>query len=135
MILYLVLIWLAVFYIFLIVNKSHVQSQTNNELILLTSVVCVSKDWYVLFFCPKMMKNMLIQHTGWYFPSPQRSRLSVYLETAPKTNNSNHIIETENVLIVISLAISHFWKNYHDHDLQGKERCQPVQQCDSLTFC
>lgn len=52
-----------VFY-FLIVNKPHVQRQTNNEVILLISFVCVSKARYVLFLCaidlqccPKTIKN------------------------------------------------------------------------------
>ena len=53
----------AIFYIFLIVNKSHVQSQTNNGLILLTSVR-VTKAWYIFYssdFCRLLLlyKNYL----------------------------------------------------------------------------
>lgn len=62
------MIWLAIFYIFLMVSKSHVQSQTNNEVIYL-QVLCVfiPSLIYIVFLCavdlsccPKTIKNTLL---------------------------------------------------------------------------
>lgn len=39
------------FSIFLTVNKSHRKTKPNNELIPITSIVCVSKHWYTLLHC------------------------------------------------------------------------------------
>lgn len=95
-------------YIFLqyIVNKSHVHSNTNNELILLTALFMFSQsiyiksdiiyNIYVAFLCaierscPK--KHIKDPHwcTGWHVPSPQRHK-GYRLETAPSTNNNHYV--------------------------------------------
>ena len=40
-----------IFYIIVIANKSGEKNETNKELILLTSFVCVPKAWYIIFLC------------------------------------------------------------------------------------
>lgn len=44
-------IWLVIFCRCLSVNILHVQSQTNNEIIPLKSIVWVSRAWYVVLLC------------------------------------------------------------------------------------
>ena len=41
------------FYILFIANKSQMQSQTNNELILLISIVCVQSLIHLIPLCPR----------------------------------------------------------------------------------
>ena len=64
--------WLRFLYFWKkIVIKSLVQSQTNDELILLISIACLSKDWYTLFLCvidlyccSKSIENISMSHTA-----------------------------------------------------------------------
>lgn len=42
-------VWPVIYNTFLIVIKFHVESQTNNELIVLQVFMYVSKVWYILF--------------------------------------------------------------------------------------
>lgn len=45
---------LIIFYIFLIANKCHEKTKTNNELNLLTSIASVAKAWYSVSMCHRV---------------------------------------------------------------------------------
>lgn len=54
-----------IFHIFIIIDKTHQKSQIHSKMILLTSIVCIAKALYSLFFsgkelhcCPKTIKHI-----------------------------------------------------------------------------
>ena len=69
------------------------QSQTNNELILLTSIVCIQSLIYLIPLCcrPLSTRHTIALSDMFLRPKDYSPGMVVCLEMAPKTNDIDHI--------------------------------------------